>query len=336
MTKPKVYPVTPGWQLLLKDLGVKPADVLRRAKLSEELLCSDKASLTTEEMFRFWESTEAELNDPLFPLRLAEAFSVETFSPPIFATICSENLLAAAKRLSKYKRLVGPMALHVTETPEQLALQMEWLDVSQNPPLTLVIAELIFLLQMARVATREHIVPLCVMTTTPPKEVDAYKQFMGVTIEQGNTHTIVYSMKDAKLPFLTANDTMWKIFEPVLQKRLAKLNASASTSEKVKAVLLEALPSGSYSIDDISRKLALGKRTLQRRLTVEQTSFRNILDNTREELARFYLTTTSISSTEISFLLGFEEPNSFYRAFQTWTGQTPEQHRRSSGPQPSL
>ena len=66
----------------------------------------------------------------------------------------------------------------------------------------------------------------------------------------------------------------------------------------------------------------------------EEKSFQWVLDSTRERLARHYLSSSTLSATEISFLLGYENPSSFYRAFQTWTGETPDQVRRScySGP----
>ncbi|XXT51298.1 AraC family transcriptional regulator [Sorangium sp. So ce542] len=61
----------------------------------------------------------------------------------------------------------------------------------------------------------------------------------------------------------------------------------------------------------------------------EGTSFQQILKETREALARHYLEKTSLPVAEISFLLGFSEPNSFYRAFRSWTGTTPDQARRA-------
>ena len=74
----------------------------------------------------------------------------------------------------------------------------------------------------------------------------------------------------------------------------------------------------------VSSKLAISNRTLQRHLRQEGTTFQKVLDELREELARHYLSTSSYSSAEIAFLLGYEEPNSFFRAFRSWTGQTPE------------
>lgn len=52
-----------------------------------------------------------------------------------------------------------------------------------------------------------------------------------------------------------------------------------------------------------------------------------MLNATRESLARHYLVNGSFTAAEIAFLLGYEEPSSFYRAFHSWTGQTPERIR---------
>ena len=82
-------------------------------------------------------------------------------------------------------------------------------------------------------------------------------------------------------------------------------------------------------MDAVSKKLGTSTRTLQRRLQQERRSYQAVLNETREHLAKHYLKTSSISGAEISFLLGFEDPNSFFRAFHDWTGTTPEQARRS-------
>ncbi len=81
-------------------------------------------------------------------------------------------------------------------------------------------------------------------------------------------------------------------------------------------------------MDLVAKRLSYSKRTLQRKLSQEGTSFQKLLQSTREALARHYLRQTNLAAAEISFLLGFEEPNSFYRAFSDWTGQTPEKVRQ--------
>ncbi|WP_164705726.1 helix-turn-helix transcriptional regulator, partial [Pseudomonas viridiflava] len=96
---------------------------------------------------------------------------------------------------------------------------------------------------------------------------------------------------------------------------LSDLDRTCGMLERVRSALLESLPAGEVSMQAVGRKLGVSTRTLQRRLQSEGTSFQQILDTLRESLAHHYLRNTAMSSAEISFLLGFEDPNSFARAF---------------------
>jgi AraC-like DNA-binding protein len=177
--------------------------------------------------------------------------------------------------------------------------------------------------------TREPVRPVEVTTTTLPDTVAPYEEFLGARLHAGPVNQVTFSTTDAVLPFLTSNEPLWATFEPELRRRLAVLEAPATTVERVSAALLEALPSGLASMDAIARKLMVSKRTLQRRIEAEATTYQQILDSTRTDLALHYLENTALSVAEISFLLGFTEPNSFYRAFRIWTGSTPDHARRA-------
>ena len=124
----------------------------------------------------------------------------------------------------------------------------------------------------------------------------------------------------------------FKFFEPELKKRLDELELDSSFRDRVHSSLLELLPAGGSSIEIVADKLGISKRTLQRRLKDESTSFQDVLNQTREELARYYLQNSSLSGGEISHLLGFDDPNSFFRAFQIWTGTTPKSFRQENNP----
>jgi AraC-like DNA-binding protein len=321
------FQVHPGWQVLLLDLGIHPANVLRRAGLPEDILGRSKAVLSTNEYFRLWEGIEKESGDPALPLRIGEALSVEVFDPPIFAALCSPNLNTALSRLATYKRLVCPMALHIDVGSKATTMELEWLDTSTRPPASLVGTEVVFFVQLARIATRSRVCPLKVKSPHVLEPMDEYAEYFGARVKRGPRPSISFRRSDAERPFLTANEEMWKTFKPHLQKRLSELDESAMTVDRVHAVLLELLPSGSASIEAVSQRLGTSTRTLQRRLSQEQKSFQAVLNQTREELARHYLKTSDMTGAEISFLLGFEDPNSFFRAFHTWTGETPEQVR---------
>ena len=87
------------------------------------------------------------------------------------------------------------------------------------------------------------------------------------------------------------------------------------------------LPGGETGIDDVAHRLGMSKRTLQRKLGAEKTTFQAQLKHTRQLLAQHYLTTTSMKVDEIAYLLGYIELNSFLRAFYTWLGMSPREYR---------
>lgn len=329
----QTFPLDVGWQTILKDMGLRPEFVLRRAGLPEDLLSRTGQSLSTTEYFRFWTALEAEAATPLFPLQLIERVSAESFTPPLFAALCSAHLMQATQRLAKYKQLVAPMALDLQVAKNgDLTLTPRWLLAEADVPYSLQVVEIGFFLRLARMATRETI---CAKNVVLPNLPDAphvkrYADFFGVAMTTGTPLAITFSAADALRPFLTASEGMWNVFEPDLRRRLSQLDGTADVKERVKAVLLELLPSNAATIEAVAERLGMSKRTLQRRLESEGESFRGLVNGTRESLARHYLANTNMSGGEIAFLLGFEEPNSFYRAFHDWTGQTPDTVRNKA------
>jgi AraC-like DNA-binding protein len=327
LTDKKTVAVDRGALLVIKDLGVRPEDVLRRARLPENLFSTDNVRLTTEEYFRLWAALEAEAGDDPLPLRIAPLISPEGFHPPLFAALCSPDLSVAARRLAQYKTLVAPMTLTVEDRADGLFIGMRWDEPGVQIPPVVAATELVFLTQITRIATREPVRPVSVVSPYLLQPEDAYESYFGVAPARGDEHGVTFSPADARRPFLTASTAMWEAFEPELRRRLAELEASAPLAEKVRAVLLESLPSGESSIDVTARRLGTSSRTLQRNLKEEGTAYKEVVRQTREQLARHYVTNTTLPYAEIGFLLGFEEPSSFFRAFRGWTGETPESVR---------
>jgi AraC-like DNA-binding protein len=190
--------------------------------------------------------------------------------------------------------------------------------------------ELVFWVALARLGTRSQVKAMRVTTPEPPHGQDRYLEYFGAPVEEGVRQAITFSAEDAGRPFLTANERMWEFFEPGLRKRLAGLEEGSTTGERVRAALLELLPVGEGTMDAVAKKLLVSTRTLQRHLKEEGATFQGALAETRESLARHYLENSNLPTAEISFLLGYEEPNSFYRAFRAWTGETPERVRMAA------
>lgn len=321
------YCITPGLGLLLHDAGISLRNVLVRAGLPHDLIARGPVRLSSDDYFGLWQGIEEEAADPLLPIRLGRAFSVQAFDPLIFAASCSRNFEIAAERIALFKRLVGPMRLVVQRADGETTLEFEW-PPGIVPPTSLAITELVFVVALIRAATRVHVQPIRAAVTSTHCFEPEFHDYFGISLESGSVHSITIAEADAKRPFLTVNEGMWATFEPQLRTRLADLARHSITSDRVRAALLELLPAGDSSIGTVARTMAMSPRSMQRQLRSEGTTFQELLGEIREQLAHHYLGRTDLTTSDIAFLLGYEDPRSFLRAFSARLGETPGEFRR--------
>ncbi|MEO0740495.1 MAG: AraC family transcriptional regulator ligand-binding domain-containing protein [Bacteroidota bacterium] len=311
--------------LFLREVGLVPAHVLRRAGLAADLLGREAPAVTGGEYHRLWTAIGEEGGERLIGLDLGRLAAQEVLSPPLIAALASPDLATAAQRLAQYKALIGPIRLTTDADADGLALRMRGVGFGLPPALALF--EVAYWVYFARRATREPVVPRRIELLARPADAVAVEEALGCRVRTGPDVRVTFAEVDAWRPFLTADAEAWRFYEPVLQERLADLEQGASLTERVHATLVEMLPSGRGAVDEVAQALALSPRSLQRHLRREGTTFQKTLARTRETLALHYLRATEITTTEVAFLLGYDDPNSFFRAFRSWTGTTPERAR---------
>ena len=98
-------------------------------------------------------------------------------------------------------------------------------------------------------------------------------------------------------------------------------------SYRAREVIIRRLPDGEPRRDEVAGELCMSERTLQRRLEEEATSFVQLLDDTRRELAEQYLGRLHLSLAQAAYLLGFSDQSSFFRACRRWFDLSPGQYR---------
>ncbi|KAB8140391.1 AraC family transcriptional regulator [Chloroflexia bacterium SDU3-3] len=324
------FSVQPGWKVFIADLGLSPEHVLRLAGLPADLFVRRHTRMRPAEYFRLWRGLEQVAGADSVPLKIGQHLSTESFDPPIFASLCSPDLNTALQRLALFKPLIGPLTLLVEISAQQTSVALDYYGNEEVIPLCLGASELVFLTQLARLATRARIIPLRVELVDLPSDMEAYRQYFGVPVSRGAVNRLIFTATDAERPFLTENVAMWDFFEEGLYAKLADLDSDASMCERVRSTLREMLPAGQSSIDEVARRLAMSKRSIQRKLSDEASSYQDMLNAVRQEMACAYLSRSSASLVEIAYLLGFQDGNSFIRAFRSWTGQTPGEYRASA------
>lgn len=324
----KRYRLDPDYPRALAWIGVDPAQALRKAGVAEDLFAHEHPTMSAEDYFAFMRAVGDLAPGEEAAIAASSVEGVERFAPPIFAAYCAKNGRAFLERLGRYKRLIGPMALRIAEGGGAVRVGLECPEVDAGMPAFLVRCELCFLVHMLRSATKEKIVPRRVLMREAP-ESEGFADFFGVPVSEGAEDGIVFSADDLELPFVSRNDAMLAYLEPEIGRRLSALDVEETTAVRVRSVLGETLAGGETGIDEVARRLGVSARTLQRKLLDEGTSFSEQLKTTREALASHYLRSSAMSVDEIAYLLGYQELNSFLRAFRSWTGTSPAAFRRS-------
>lgn len=312
---------------LFESVGMDIGLLLRSSRLPEDLLSRRDIMLTEEEYHTLMQQAGRIAKDGDV-IRIATGDGIEAFSPPVFAAYCSCDGCGFLSRLAHYKRLVGPLQFIVSEQVDTLQLEIRPVTDGLTVPVFWAELEMVFVLNLMQKATQADIRPISIVFQ---HEVSggALTDFFGCQPTKGDRNLLTLSKSDALLPFITRNDAMWQYIEPELRRRLSELEIDDSMSARVRSALVELLPAGKTTVNDVAQKLCMSRRTLQRKLTDERTTFQRQLNSSRLLLAQNYLRDNDRTTDDIAFLLGYEDTTSFLRAFAAWTGQTVGEYRRN-------
>jgi AraC-like DNA-binding protein len=135
----------------------------------------------------------------------------------------------------------------------------------------------------------------------------------------------------AALPLRSADCKLSAILLRYADSLLAAAPGGVRFVELAHHAITRALSSGTVSVAKAAAHLGISARTFQRRLRSVKTSHRDLLDQTRYDLASAYLSDPSVSITALSFMLDFADVSAFTRAFKRWSGLTPTAFRQRYG-----
>jgi AraC-like DNA-binding protein len=163
-----------------------------------------------------------------------------------------------------------------------------------------------------------------------PARIDALHALIGSTPLAFGCEDSGFSVASADLdrPMPAADARTSETIEPLLVDALGSSSTASSFADRIAAHVATSLPGGS-DVAEVARAMHMSGRTLQRRLEQEGTTFSDVLDRARLEVARRALATPSTTLTEVALQLGFSDLATFTRAFKRWTGMPPGQWRRS-------
>jgi len=308
----------------LQELGVAPADVLRRAGLPAGLFAAEKIHLDTEELFSLYRSIGEASRDPAIGLKLGDEDRVERYDPIAIAAVLAQSLRDALKRLGRYKQLTCPEAIEVSERGDESRVRFRWLLAEETEPPLLVDVCFARVVSIALRGTDGLVRPKRIELVRKDGSRKMYEGHFGCSTKFASTaNTIVFARADLDRPFLTHNADLLAAVAPQLETELSQALASRALGEQVKGILKRQLAGRRPGIGDVARELHLSARTLQRKLADEGGTFQQVMQDARRELARHYLQHSTLELNQTAYLLGYEDAHSFFRAFQGWEGSSP-------------
>jgi AraC-like DNA-binding protein len=231
-------------------------------------------------------------------------------------------------RLARFKQLCTPEELQIKISKDECFIEPVWQHAREETPPLLTDAAFASFVELGRRGTGHPVNPKRVELKRKAGATKIHEAYFKCQVKFGaRRNVLVLHTTDLDRPFLTHNAELLEMLDPQLDKALKEQRAQRSTSEQVKWILKRLLAGARPDVSAVARELGLSDRTLQRRIDDDGTTFRKLLLEARQELAREYLNRPDIDVAEVAYLLGYEDSNSFYRAFRTWEGTTPSQLR---------
>ncbi|MFD2333581.1 AraC family transcriptional regulator ligand-binding domain-containing protein [Cohnella sp. GCM10020058] len=319
--------LAPGFWASMRHIGIAPQDIVRKCCLPLSII--NEPAVTTAQYYAIWQAYAELVGDAAAGIvRLATTFETAQYPPAALSTFHARDYRDALTRMTRYKQMCPPEHLRMRETDDRGIIDLEWAHATQPGPSIMVGATLAYLLELGRRGTNLPLTAQSVSFVGEMGDTDALEAFFGCPVQVGaDVNRLMLRRSDLDLPFVSYNEELLDILTPALDRSLTELQSNQKVSGKVKRILARCLSQGRIDIKTVAQALGLSDRTLQRRLTEEGAGFKQLLAETRHEQALAFLADPSLEIKEVAFLVGFEDPNSFHRAFRSWEGATPANWR---------
>jgi AraC-like DNA-binding protein len=271
--------------------------------------------------------------DPAFGIRVGLNSEPRHFFVIGHVWLASATLVDAIRRLLRYETILNSSdtELLFERGDRHYVLSESYPNPADYPGKLRADAALASVIRLCNLASREPVfadrLDVYAADGTP---VDIYEPLVRGPVRLNQLHNALHL--DAARLEAPLSGSIPEVVDStcrIADRYLASLE-SESVAHEVRAQLVRMLPGGDTDRHKVARTLRRSASTLQRQLGAEGVTYREVLDETRRELAEAYLLEGKHSLAQIAFLLGFADQGNFARAFKRWTGMSPGQFQKSA------
>jgi AraC-like DNA-binding protein len=309
-----------------KRLGIDCAHVLSDPAVLDDL----DGFVTVAEQGALWRHL-ADNVPPAFGLSAGANFARGTFRALEYLVRTSPTLEAGLHQLARHHGVLSGRA-DIVAVPCTDGLRIVIVGPHDHEPYTAHVEDfsVAAILHLARDATGVELTPQSVSLRQPrPEDDEDHRAFFSNTASFAQTETsIVFGHAVLRRAMKEADPTLTAIMADCVAKQIDSLpTAPTSVADAVRRILSEDLLAN-MAVADAAKSLAMSPRTLQRRLSDEDTTFQELLDSVRHQLATQYLGKPELNIVDVALLLGYADGDSLSRAYKRWTGMTAAEARR--------
>jgi len=313
------------------ETRLEQEELLRRAGLRLEDVADPDKRIPQDKLETLWQLVIESVPDPSIGIRFGQAMTAKAWGLVGYSMANSRRLLDALQRLVRYSRIVSEavyceLDVDVERCAVTIAGPPE-LDVLERPA----DARLAAVLNLVRDLTRATVVPLEVhFPYARPADISAHQAYFKCPLVFGQPRALlVLQPSDPARRVSSADEVLGGYLVQLAEDTLESLGSEGSFSDRVRRAAWVNLSEGTPTLRDTARTLGVSARTLQRRLSNEHTTFAQLVDSLRHDMAHRLLQDRSHAIYEVAFLLGYSDTSTFHRAFRRWHGMTPSAFRRS-------
>jgi len=288
---------------------IDAASLFQRVGLDLNLLQTTDVRVPMAQMSELWQLASEVTGNEELGLVAASLFQPAYLKGLGLAWMVSENLVEGLKLFIKYKR----------DTPSGQLFNVQPCAIQLGVS---------FFLKMFRLAAGKSIPATGAYFTFPIVEkLDVYEAYFQCPVYgESDFNGISFSTKLLQELLPTHDSDLLALNKTAVSKYLASLKLGA-ISERVSEVVSALLTSGCPTEEEIAYRLHMSKRTLQRKLKAEGQSYSTLLASIRFDLAKEFLSTSSMPITDVAYQLGYSSPSTFARAFKQQFGEAPLAYR---------
>lgn len=318
---------------LEEDYGIDPGPIFRELGIDTQKFLKPGARTPFVKMHALWHRAAAVSNDPLFGFTVGKRATPNDFFVFGHAWLASATLREALQRLCRYGHVIS----NVNEGPvlfredDRYILRYPDFSTQPHPPRYAEDAGNVVLLSFIDIVTSRKVRPLQVSLILDPEcSSEHYDELFECPVAFGRAEEEwVFAANDLDELLPGSVPDITEATDRIARHYIENLDSSKVATE-VSRLLIKMLPAGGVDQSEVASRMHRSKSTLQRQLSTEGTSYRDILESTRQTLAKRYLEEGDYTQAQIAFMTGFSDQSNFARAFKRWAGVSPGQYQKES------